>query len=114
MKKYSLSYKSVSQVVFGDNLDALTQIGPSTVDLIYIDPPFNTGKEQSRTRIHTERSENGDRIGFQGRKYVTEELGTTAYSDSFDDYLGFLEPRLRGVHSMYTSITVKCITSRYF
>lgn len=98
MKKYSLSEKSASQVVYGDNLDALAQIGPSTVDLIYIDPPFNTGKEQSRTRIRTKRSENGDRIGFLGKKYVTEELDTTAYSDSFDDYPGYLEPRLREAH----------------
>ena len=66
-----------------------------SVDLIYIDPPFNTGKTQKRTTIKTVQSENGDRKGFQGKNYETTELGTKAYFDSFDDYIdGFLRPRL--------------------
>jgi site-specific DNA-methyltransferase (adenine-specific) len=36
----------------------------------------------------------GDRIGFAGRSYRTEKLGTTSYSDMFDDFLGFLRPRI--------------------
>jgi len=66
------------------------------VDLIYIDPPFNTGKVQQRTRLRTVRDEqNGDRVGFGGRKYRTEERGRLAFADCFDDFLAFLEPRLR-------------------
>jgi site-specific DNA-methyltransferase (adenine-specific) len=34
--------------------------------LIYIDPPFNTGRLQERRTLRTERSEHGDRTGFQG------------------------------------------------
>jgi site-specific DNA-methyltransferase (adenine-specific) len=63
-------------------------------DLIYIDPPFNTGGVQRRTQILTARSEHGDRTGFQGRRYATQTIGTQEFQDSFDDYLGFLRPRL--------------------
>ncbi len=79
---------------FGDNLTVLQSLPPDSVDLIYIDPPFNTGKVQSRTQIATVADQNGDRTGFQGRRYRTVKLGTKEYSDIFDDYLAFLEPRL--------------------
>jgi len=77
-----------------DNMAVLEQLPAGSVDLIYIDPPFNTGKVQQRTRLRTVRSEDGDRIGFQGRRYETVRLGTKAFADAFDDYLAFLEPRL--------------------
>ena len=79
---------------FGDNLPVLQGLPAGSVDLIYIDPPFNTGKVQSRTRLSTVRDENGDRTGFQGKRYRTVKLGTKEYADIFDDYLAFLEPRL--------------------
>jgi len=77
-----------------DNLDVLRELPAESVDLIYIDPPFNTGKVQQRTQIRTLQSPNGDRLGFQGRRYETVRLGTKGFVDLFDDYLGFLEPRL--------------------
>ena len=64
------------------------------MDLIYIDPPFNTGRVQGRTHIKTVRDENGDRVGFMGQSYRTIRLEERGYGDTFDDYLGFLEPRL--------------------
>ncbi len=64
------------------------------MSLIYIDPPFNTGKTQRRTQIKTDRVEDGDRRGFQGRHYATVEIGTRSFNDVFDDYHAFLEPRL--------------------
>jgi len=88
----NLDFKA--RVVFGDNLKVLQSLPADKFDLIYIDPPFNTGKEQSRTQLRTERSEDGDRIGFQGQRYSTEVLGRKAFADDFDDYLAFLEPRL--------------------
>ena len=39
--------------------------------------------------------EDGDRTGFAGRRYRTQEVGSLAYDDAFDDYVGFLAPRLR-------------------
>ena len=82
-------------VCFGDNLAILPQLPSQSFDLIYIDPPFNTGRTQARTRIRTIRDDGGDRTGYQGRRYRTIPLGTSAFADSFDDYLAFLEPRLR-------------------
>jgi len=81
-------------VYFGDNLPILRQMEAESVALIYIDPPFNTGKLQKRTQIRTERAESGDRTGFSGQRYQTFRLGSQEYRDVFDDYLAFLQPRL--------------------
>ncbi len=88
----------MNRIYFADNLTVLQGLEDASIDLIYIDPPFNTGKVQSRTQIKTVRSVNGDRIGFQGKRYRTIPLGTISFSDIFDDYLAFLEPRLREAH----------------
>lgn len=82
------------RIVLGDNLDFLRTLASASVNLIYIDPPFNTGRTQKRVAIRTERDAKGDRTGFQGRRYRTTTLEATGYADSFDDYLAFLEPRL--------------------
>lgn len=80
---------------FGDNLPVLAGLPDASVDLIYIDPPFNTGKIQGRTQMATVHDEaGGDRTGFQGKRYRTVKMGTKQYRDCFDDYLAFLEPRL--------------------
>lgn len=81
-------------IYHGDNLPVLRELPGGSVNLIYIDPPFNTGKVQRRTQLSTVRDEDGDRTGFQGKRYRTVKLGSKAYSDLFDDYLAFLEPRL--------------------
>lgn len=87
-----------ARVVHGDNLAVLRGLPDACVNLIYIDPPFNTGKRQARSRLRTERSQDGDRVGFGGRRYSTTVLGRRAFDDAFDDYLEFLEPRLREAH----------------
>ena len=87
-----------ARVIFGDNLPVLQSIPDATVNLIYVDPPFNTGKRQARTRLRTVRSENGDRKGFQGQRYATTVLDSHAFHDQFENYLAFLEPRLREAH----------------
>lgn len=85
----------MNRVYFGDNLSILKAFTDASFDLIYIDPPFNTGKEQKRIEIKTTQSSNGDRTGYQGRRYQTHIVGEKSYNDIFDDYLGFLEPRIR-------------------
>jgi len=85
----------VGRIVHGDNLDVLGTLRDGFANLIYIDPPFNTGNRQRRTRLSTTRSDEGDRTGFQGHRYRTVELGSTSFEDSFDDFLAFLEPRFR-------------------
>ena len=82
-------------IYYADNLDILPSIPDASVDLIYIDPPFNTGKVQQRTQIRTVHDEtNGDRVGFQGKKYRTETVGTKGFVDYFDDFIEFLKPRI--------------------
>ena len=77
-----------------DNLRVLAAMPPGAFDLIYIDPPFNTGRTQRRTRLRTTRSPDGDRTGFGGRRYRSTLLGAKQFGDTFGDYLAFLEPRL--------------------
>ncbi len=84
----------LKRIVLGDNLDVLAGLPAGCARLVYIDPPFNTGRAQRRTRLRTVRDESGDRTGFQGRRYRTERLAETAWDDAFDDYLAFLAPRL--------------------
>lgn len=84
----------------GDNLEVLPSFESASFDLVYIDPPFNTGRRQSRQRLRTVRDEAGDRRGFQGHRYRTIVLGESAYEDRFDDYLGFLVPRLEEAHRL--------------
>jgi site-specific DNA-methyltransferase (adenine-specific) len=82
----------------GDNLSVLQSLADGSVALCYTDPPFNTGKAQTRTQLKTVRDPEGDRIGFGDRRYRTERMATRTYADAFSDYLGFLEPRLREIH----------------
>jgi site-specific DNA-methyltransferase (adenine-specific) len=84
----------VIEVHQGDNLDVLAKFRSASFDLVYIDPPFNTGRTQRRALLRTTRDGKGDRTGFGGNRYATERLGSSAFSDRFDDYLAFLEPRL--------------------
>ena len=85
-------------IVLGDNLPILRALPAESIDLIYIDPPFNPGRAQERTTLKTVRSVEGDRTGFQGRRYATTEITRRSFGDTFEDYLGFLEPRLREAH----------------
>jgi site-specific DNA-methyltransferase (adenine-specific) len=85
---------SANTVFFGDNLAVLKSIPDSSVQLIYIDPPFNTGREQQRSKVTTKRSDVGNRIGFKGQRYETVKSTILSYDDQFANYWEFLEPRL--------------------
>lgn len=93
------------RIVRADNLQVLRALPDGALNLIYLDPPFNTGRTQRRTTVRTERADEasedsaaGDRTGFGGRRYRTTEVGSRAFEDEFDDFLGFLEPRLVECH----------------
>jgi len=85
---------AAGRVVLADNLDVLRGLPDDAIDLVYIDPPFNTGKRQILQRLKTTRAADGDRVGFQGERYRTIKLGRSSYVDVHDDYLDFLEARL--------------------
>ena len=89
-------------ILLGDNLELLPGFADESFQLVYIDPPFNTGGTQRRRTLETTAAVDGDRVGFQGRRYATRLLAESSYRDSFDDYLAFLEPRLREVRRLLT------------
>ena len=86
---------SEDQILLGDNLEVLRGFDDGCFQLVYADPPFNTGRRRRRLTLATAASPDGDRTGFGGRRYATEVLRESSFTDTFDDYLGFLEPRLR-------------------
>jgi site-specific DNA-methyltransferase (adenine-specific) len=79
---------------FGDNLTVLRSIPDSSIQLVYIDPPFNTGREQQRSKVTTKRNNEGNRIGFKGERYETVKSTVLSYDDQFANYWGFLEQRI--------------------
>jgi site-specific DNA-methyltransferase (adenine-specific) len=96
----ALSTDAPGFIVHGDNLAVTATLPDESVRLIYLDPPFNTGRAQSLQSITTTRAASGpagapgDRSGFKGRRYDTVKGTLTRYDDRFDDYWAFLEPRL--------------------
>jgi site-specific DNA-methyltransferase (adenine-specific) len=82
-------------VITGDNATILSRLPDAAFDLIYVDPPFNTGRVQARHTLEVSADERGERVGFGGRRYTSRLLQTLSYDDAFADYLTFLEPRLR-------------------
>jgi site-specific DNA-methyltransferase (adenine-specific) len=87
-------------ILHGDNLALMADFADGAFRMVYADPPFNTGRSQTRTTVRVTPDAAGDRTGFGGRRYRTELLERSSYRDSFDDYLGFLEPRLREIHRL--------------
>lgn len=85
---------SKNLVLFGDNLEHLKKMPDQSVQLIYIDPPFNTGRRQTRGKSTTTRTETGSRVGFKGQRYDIVRDTVLGYDDEFADYWSFLEPRL--------------------
>ena len=82
------------RIYHGDNLELLPRLPDGAFTLIYVDPPFNTGREQRRLTLATRRDDAGDRTGFGGRRYRTEVVGSRGYADRTDDYLAYIEPRV--------------------
>ncbi len=81
-------------VIHGDNLDAIGRLPDASFRLIYLDPPFNTGRRQTRQTISTKRNPEGARGGFKGARYDVVKGALYQYDDRFADYWEFLEPRL--------------------
>ncbi|MFD1492666.1 MULTISPECIES: DNA-methyltransferase [Microbacterium] len=102
----------------GDNLGVARSLPDAAFTLVYLDPPFNTGRSRARaveTMLPLDRVDAGPgdaagpgaaagedglmpmgpRFGFRGREYDKLRGDLRIYDDRFDDYWGFLEPRLR-------------------
>ena len=103
MPNYKWKSNQSNQVVLGDNLEVLRGIPDEVINLIYIDPPFNTGRVQKRQALKTVKSVGGSRVGFKGASYETVKGKITSYDDSFEDYWEFLEPRLEEAWRVLTA-----------
>ena len=82
-------------VIHGDNLDAIAALPDGAFTLIYLDPPFNTGRSQARQSTTSVRSASGTIKGFKGELYERIRGDLMSYDDQFEDYWSFLEPRDR-------------------
>ncbi len=85
---------SPDTVVLGDNLEVARELPDGSFRLVYLDPPFNTGRTQRHRAVQTVRDPEGDRAGFGGERYRTVVRSLYGYDDRFEDYWAFLEPRL--------------------
>jgi DNA modification methylase len=91
---------AVDQILLGENLELLPSFASGSFQLVYLDPPFNTGRMQARRTLRAVGDEDGERTGFQGRRYRTTLVSELSYSDEFDDYMAFLAPRLEHAHRL--------------
>ena len=91
-----------NRVIEGECLERLAELPDGFARLIYIDPPFNTGKRQQRDRMRVTRDMEGERAGFGGRRYAVERVASATYADVFDDYVGWLLPRIEA--------SLRCLT----
>ncbi|AYF97756.1 DNA-methyltransferase [Protaetiibacter intestinalis] len=85
---------SPDTVVHGDNLEVARALPDASFRLVYLDPPFNTGRTQRHRAVQTVRDADGDRTGYGGERYRTVIRSLYGYDDRFEDYWAFLEPRL--------------------
>jgi site-specific DNA-methyltransferase (adenine-specific) len=89
-------------LIVADNGSVLPRLPDGRFDLVYMDPPFNTGRAQARRTLETTAAPDGDRRGFGGRRYASRLLQTLSYEDAFGDYLGWLAPRLEDARRVLT------------
>jgi site-specific DNA-methyltransferase (adenine-specific) len=87
----------MKRIILGDNAEVLDSLPAGFARLVYVDPPFNTGKVQKRDRIRVTAATAGDgeRGGFGGRRYDVEKVESGSYRDTFDDFEAFLMPRIK-------------------
>jgi len=84
----------IRNIIQGDNLEVIKHFADYSVDLIYIDPPWNTGKIQKKITKKFDQDDDGPVKGFGGKRYNVEVVNEVSYDDRFENYLGFLKPRL--------------------
>ncbi len=81
-------------IIHGDCGVVLPKLPAGCFDLIYIDPPFNTGAPRRLDRRRTRRDPAGASAGFGGHRYTREVLSVLRYDDAFDDFVPFIAPKL--------------------
>lgn len=102
LSAYNSSVTITHHIHLADSRELLPTLPDGIARLIYIDPPFNTGRAQRRTTLKTRCAARGDRTGFAGKSYVTETIASRQFADSFDDYLAFIAPLLEQARRLLT------------
>src|SRR5512135_343628 len=96
------------RILLGDCARVLPGLPAGFARLAYIDPPFNTGRVQQRDRIEVRSTASqrpggsGTRRGFGGRLYDVTRVESGSFDDTFDDFEGFLLPRVEAA--------LRCVT----
>ena len=84
--------------------DCLTWLAASDVgwaNLVYIDPPFNTGKVQTRKLLRSIRVQEGEgNRGFGGHAFSHHEIARMSYCDKKADYRAWLFCCLQGAERL--------------
>src|SRR5262245_4335363 len=88
------------RILLGDNLELLPRFPDRSFRLVAIDPPFNTGADRRRATTRSIADPGGSHRGFGGRRYRAETVATASYPDRHEDYLAFLDPRLRQAYRL--------------
>jgi site-specific DNA-methyltransferase (adenine-specific) len=81
-------------ILLGENLELLPHMDGGSFQMIYIDPPFNTGRPRTRRTLRAVADDHGEHTGFQGRRYRMSVIGSASYADAVEDYAAFIGPRL--------------------
>ena len=90
------------RIVHSECLQYISTLPSASFPLIYLDPPFNTRKTQKRSRMRVVQDDSGSRNGFGGKKYRSQALASPQYADTYDDFVGFLLPRLQEAYRLLT------------
>jgi site-specific DNA-methyltransferase (adenine-specific) len=93
---------SINTVFEAENATILSALPDESFQMIYIDPPFNTGRKQTRVSTKVSKTTEGGRLGFKGQRYESIRERVVSYDDEFDDYWAFLEPRLEEAWRLLT------------
>ena len=91
-------------LIHGDNLAAMAHLPDASMQLVYLDPPFNTGRAQRRATTRSTRDPEGTHLGFAGTSYTSTIEALSSYDDVFADYWAFLAPRLIEAHRLLRDV----------
>ncbi len=103
LRKGVLKHQNKPKLIRGDSIHELPKLQNNSIHLIYIDPPFNTGKQMSYNKIKTIRDAKGDRVGYNNATYRTELVSAISYNDKIDNYVPYIIERIKKAYPLLTS-----------
>lgn len=80
----------MQQIIHGDNLEVMRDIPSNSIDLVYIDPPFFSGRNYAVVFDDEEEIRQFEDRWKKGK--------SGKYSKDIDVYLNWMEPRIKEIH----------------